>query len=161
MIRQYLITRRGVRHSQYEQVVDGRTTGRAFMGPMSAVCPESGVVKPTGNFQLVTYTTGDTILLTDEEARGKFYHMGLSLLLSTDVNTSATVEVGEVDKVGDGEKLSENDGAGDEVVVPENWEDLRAKDRKDLASKIAGEEVTKVGDADDIIREFISSQSSE
>ncbi|WP_454618370.1 hypothetical protein [Bradyrhizobium cenepequi] len=41
------------------------------------------------------------------------------------------------------------------VVVPADWEDLSAAERKALASKISGEEVKRAPDADKIIEAYV------
>jgi hypothetical protein len=44
------------------------------------------------------------------------------------------------------------------IDIPENWEGLNQKQRLELASKVSGEKVTKIEDADRLIREAVTNE---
>lgn len=143
-LRAYRITNKGSRHSQWEAVVDGKTTGRAFIGDLATL---------NGKYLLVTYVAGDTILLTDEEAKGKYLHLKPVVALDMGVQSASAPA----------QKPSGNVGEGNvgEVDIPDDWSDMRAKDRKDLASKIAGSEISTAAEADEIIEAELARRNKE
>ena len=147
-LRAYRITNKGSRHSQWEAVVDGKTTGRAFIGDLATL---------NGKYLLVTYVAGDTILLTDEEAKGKYLHLKPVVALDMGVQVDAQGASAPA------QKPSGNVGEGNvgEVDIPDDWSDMRAKDRKDLASKIAGREISTAAEADEVIEAELARRNKE
>lgn len=124
-MRKYKITKRGAKHTRAEGGSEERAAIVVYGAP-----------DPGNQFSIVS-----EIVLTDDDAKKLQTVLGLVPILdgsSKNVPVAATVERDE-----------------DAVRIPADWAELSSDTRKELASKLTGEEVKSVKKADAIISEHL------
>lgn len=159
-VQTYVITRPGPKHFRWEDQ-HGQPITKTVHRPKNKLgigldgktaMIEGDYFEPLPGITLVGYGAGpglkSQIKCTPEQA-AKLEHMKLVPLVQ--YNAQKEIEAAAKKAAAAPVTTGADDTSTETVVVPKDWHTLSASERKELASKIAGEPVERARDADAII----------